>query len=412
MYGYVLMMRPFLLYPLILIVVSLLVFTSWSIDKRGIRSSALDIIRLQGESVFQLLEVMRVWNEKTGIYTLASPTDAPKESTSAVTGSDGQAFYRLNSAHMTKEIGELLSDQGTEVVFSSLQLINPANAPDEWTKKALLDFEAGSTVSVDAFDDEYRYFAPLKMREACMECHQHQGYKVGDIRGGLGFIFSKEKVEGILKQLQYHSDRSHIIAVVLLSILFMLLHYVLSKFNFRLSEMRQDNKNLAEKVNRDLLTGVLSRDAIFHRIQHELSLYTRKNSSFALMMLDLDHFKKVNDTYGHLAGDEVLQAISDLVMSQLRDIDDIGRYGGEEFIIVLTDTSIDGVKIVSERIIKAVENSAVSVTSGETIPITTSIGVTVASYDDDITVKQLIAQADEALYRAKNDGRNCVRYHE
>ena len=157
MYGYVLMMRPFLLYPLILIVVSLLVFTSWSIDKRGIRSSALDIIRLQGESVFQLLEVMRVWNEKTGIYTLASPTDAPKESTSAVTGSDGQAFYRLNSAHMTKEIGELLSDQGTEVVFSSLQLINPANAPDEWTKKALLDFEAGSTVSVDAFDDEYRY---------------------------------------------------------------------------------------------------------------------------------------------------------------------------------------------------------------------------------------------------------------
>ena len=406
------MMRPFLLYPLILIVVSLLVFTSWSIDKRGIRSSALDIIRLQGESVFQLLEVMRVWNEKTGIYTLASPTDAPKESTSAVTGSDGQAFYRLNSAHMTKEIGELLSDQGTEVVFSSLQLINPANAPDEWTKKALLDFEAGSTVSVDAFDDEYRYFAPLKMREACMECHQHQGYKVGDIRGGLGFIFSKEKVEGILKQLQYHSDRSHIIAVVLLSILFMLLHYVLSKFNFRLSEMRQDNKNLAEKVNRDLLTGVLSRDAIFHRIQHELSLYTRKNSSFALMMLDLDHFKKVNDTYGHLAGDEVLQAISDLVMSQLRDIDDIGRYGGEEFIIVLTDTSIDGVKIVSERIIKAVENSAVSVTSGETIPITTSIGVTVASYDDDITVKQLIAQADEALYRAKNDGRNCVRYHE
>ena len=176
--------------------------------------------------------------------------------------------------------------------------------------------------------------------------------------------------------------------------------------------MRQDNKNLVEKVNRDLLTGVLSRDAIFHRIQHELSLYTRKNSSFALMMLDLDHFKKVNDTYGHLAGDEVLQAISDLVMSQLRDIDDIGRYGGEEFIIVLTDTSIDGVKIVSERIIKAVENSAVSVTSGETIPITTSIGVTVASYDDDITVKQLIAQADEALYRAKNDGRNCVRYHE
>lgn len=401
-------MRPFLLYPLIVVVVSLLVFTSWSIDKRGIRASALDIVRLQGESVFQLLEVMRVWNENTGIYTLSSATSS---STSSYSGSNGQDFYRLNSAHMTKEIGDLLSDQGTTVIFSSLQLTNPENKPDEWTKKALLGFEAGNTVSVDTFDGGYRYLAPLKMREACMECHQHQGYKVGDIRGGLGFVFSKEKVEGILKQLQYHSDRSHIFAVILLSIMFMALHYVVNRFNFRLSEIRQDNKRLVEKVNRDLLTGVLSRDAIFHRIQHELSLYTRKNSSFALMMLDLDHFKQVNDTYGHLIGDEVLQAISDLVMSQLRDIDDMGRYGGEEFIIILTDTNVEGVKVVSERIIKAVESAEISVSSGDVIPITTSIGVTVAAYDDDITVKQLIKQADEALYNAKNDGRNCVRYY-
>ena len=406
-----LMMRPILLYPLIFIVVSLLIFTSWSIDERGIRASALDIIRLQGESVFQLLEVMRIWNENTGVYTLASPSIDPYKSTSAVIGVNGQAFYRLNSAHMTKDIGELLSEQGTQVIFSSLKLLNPANAPDEWTTKALLDFEAGSTASVDAYDDEYRYLAPLKIREACMECHQHQGYQVGDIRGGLGFIFSKEKVEGILEQLQHHSGRSHLIAAIVLSATFMLLHYIVSQFNTRLTEAKKDNKELTEKVNRDLLTGVLSRDAIFHRIQHELSLYTRRNSSFALMMLDLDHFKKVNDTYGHLVGDEMLQAISDLVMSQLRDIDDMGRYGGEEFIIILTDVSIEGVKIVSERILKAVDSSKVCVSTGDIIPITISIGVTIAAYDDDITVKELINQADEALYRAKNDGRNCVRYH-
>lgn len=399
--------RSIHVYLLIILTVGLLVFISWTIDRKGVRAASVEVVRLQGQAVFQLLDVVRIWGDRRGIYSEDKSDPSSRNSTNG--DETPRKFTRINSAHMTKEIGTLLADQGTNIIFSSLKPLNPDNAPDEWTRRSLLAFESGSTEAVEVFNEEYRYMAPLYVEESCMECHSHQGYELGNVRGGLGFVFSKDKIESILWSLHQHTDRAHVIAFIVLSLFFILIHALVNHFKGTIFQVKQLNKELSEKVNKDLLTGVLSRDAIFHRIEHECNRFQRDDLSMSLMMLDLDHFKEVNDTYGHLMGDEVLQAVADIVSSQLRDIDDMGRYGGEEFIVLLADTDQHTTELVADRILNAIRDARIQVSTGDEIPITISIGFSVVNYEEKIPVKALIDRADKALYVAKNEGRNCVR---
>jgi diguanylate cyclase (GGDEF)-like protein len=121
-------------------------------------------------------------------------------------------------------------------------------------------------------------------------------------------------------------------------------------------------------------------------------------------MVDIDHFKKCNDRYGHLVGDVVLKEIAGIMKKNLREIDIIGRYGGEEFSIMLPDTSKEGAIIVGERLRRAVEGCRITAYD-ETINTTISIGIT-AFPDDTDEISQLIDKADQMLYKAKEEGRN------
>lgn len=158
----------------------------------------------------------------------------------------------------------------------------------------------------------------------------------------------------------------------------------------------------------DKLTGIFNRAAIFEFLSKELSRAKRAKTSLGVVLLDLDHFKKINDTYGHLAGDEVLKTASQLIQSSIRPYDRAGRYGGEEFIIILPDADIDESIIVAERIRKSIEKATIATAEGS-IDITVSLGVTAINkeYDND-NLNSIIKTADMALYTAKNSGRNRV----
>ena len=158
---------------------------------------------------------------------------------------------------------------------------------------------------------------------------------------------------------------------------------------------------LKHLATHDPLTNALTRRQLNTACAAELARCKRKQQSLALLMLDLDHFKTVNDTYGHQAGDRVLIRLVSVVQTVVREVDLVARYGGEEFIVLLSDTSLTQAHVVAERIRQDFAQSGVAPAC------TVSIGLTDRQHEDD-TIDTLIARADAALYRAKTAGRNRV----
>ena len=157
----------------------------------------------------------------------------------------------------------------------------------------------------------------------------------------------------------------------------------------------------------DDLTGLYSRRYLLEHLQQETHRASRYKVPFCILLVDLDHFKRVNDQHGHLAGDQVLKSFSNLLRKCTRQSDIVCRYGGEEFLIVLTNTLLNAAKVVAERIRMSTKTQTHCSAKGGTFQVTCSIGLT--EYEQGIyDVNALINFADEALYRAKYLGRNRV----
>lgn len=168
-------------------------------------------------------------------------------------------------------------------------------------------------------------------------------------------------------------------------------------------QLRAHNKELTLISQTDALTNVSNRLKLNSVLSYEFARARRTLQPLSVILIDLDHFKKVNDELGHIAGDTVLKEVSQILASQVRSIDVVGRWGGEEFLIICPETGTPSAMVVAERILKAVSQFTFSCNRSQTI----SIGV--ASLSENDTPDTLLNRADEALYIAKSDGRNCVR---
>ncbi|MBW7934194.1 MAG: diguanylate cyclase [Gemmatimonadaceae bacterium] len=171
---------------------------------------------------------------------------------------------------------------------------------------------------------------------------------------------------------------------------------------------KADNARLEVLAHTDPLTQVLNRRALTVRLASELERARRYDSMLTLLMVDLDHFKRVNDTYGHLVGDEVLREVATLLQNEVRSVDVVARYGGEEFVVVLPETSLVGATTFAERIREHVAATPFAASLVEPLRLTASVGVSAYPSATVNSVDDLFARADEALYRAKADGRNRV----
>lgn len=165
----------------------------------------------------------------------------------------------------------------------------------------------------------------------------------------------------------------------------------------------------AENIT-DPLTKVYNRRYLDRRLDEEVARSKRYSLDLSMLMIDIDYFKRINDTYGHQAGDVTLSTLCGLMKATLRDLDIVARYGGEEFLVICTNTAIDGAALVAERIRHLVESHRIEITDGsgarQIIQITISIGA--AGFNASTNSKKLVQAADEALYRAKGEGRNRV----
>lgn len=167
---------------------------------------------------------------------------------------------------------------------------------------------------------------------------------------------------------------------------------------------QQANKQLQNLSRTDHLTGLFNRGYWELRLIQEFKRHDRYEQPSSLIMLDIDHFKKINDTHGHTVGDEAIRGVSRVIKEQVRDLDIAGRYGGEEFGVVLTNTNGDGACVFAERLRKAIEKLTIY-SGGHEIKFTVSLGV--AELTDKVHGHRgWIEKADQALYKSKEEGRN------
>lgn len=172
-------------------------------------------------------------------------------------------------------------------------------------------------------------------------------------------------------------------------------------------ELIATREELRVQATRDFLTGTWNRGVITEKLNAEVNRAARANGSLGLIMCDLDYFKEVNDTHGHTAGDSVLIEVALRMQETLRAYDCLGRFGGEEFLIVMPDASEEGVAALAERIRSGVSGTTVETPSGP-VSVTVSLGTVVRMMEQDTNLKALIDEADRALYRAKDGGRDRV----
>jgi two-component system cell cycle response regulator len=178
-------------------------------------------------------------------------------------------------------------------------------------------------------------------------------------------------------------------------------------------ELFRVNQKLEQMAITDGLTGCYNRRYLMQQLEHEVLLNRRYRIPFAIFLFDIDHFKQINDRYGHLVGDEVIRSTADIVRTKLRRTDILARYGGEEFTVYLPHTNREEAQLLAGRIMKAINDNLVMVGS-EQVRVTISIGV--ASEDSDELsfndpkefLRELFARVDAALYKAKDEGRNRV----
>ncbi|MFC1512891.1 GGDEF domain-containing protein [Thermodesulfobacteriota bacterium] len=181
--------------------------------------------------------------------------------------------------------------------------------------------------------------------------------------------------------------------------------------NDEISTLTESFNEMAQKLKKmvyyDSLTGAYNRQMFQQRIAQEFAHSRRHNYPLALLMIDVDHFKKINDTFGHLVGDQVLKQISDLLQETVRSDDYVARFGGEEFVVIAPDTAPDTAIVLAERVRTTVAAQPFAIDTTQSRRLTISIGV--ANLNSKIqTVDNLIRSADDALYTAKESGRNRV----
>lgn len=208
--------------------------------------------------------------------------------------------------------------------------------------------------------------------------------------------------------IQNHFSSTSMLTLVLATLCLALqCHFYVSRFQHFFSRLQKYSEHLRYVAQYDNLTGVRNAGAYYAQCEQYIRMAQRAERGFAVLFVDLDHFKKINDTHGHAAGDAVLRAVGQSLLLTVRDTDVVGRVGGEEFSILLPDTDCDGAMELAERIRTRIEELQINQASGMALQATASVGVSICR-DASHSIQSIQREADAAMYQAKAGGRNRV----
>ena len=362
----------------------------------------------RGRRDFANIVLMRHWNASYGgvfVEKTAGMVSNPYLENPDITDTAGKVYTKKNPALMTRELSEMLEKNlGYSFHITSLKPLNPSNRPDPEEIQALQTFERGAPERswIEPMGDRtyFRYMGPLKTEASCLACHAKQGYQVGDIRGGISVSFDVRELQG---KLRTNLQTILILAVLTIALLVTSLIVLFRQMVTRLKEAREQLVTLATT---DALTGLPNRRSILQRTEEEMERHRRSGEPLGCLMLDVDHFKQVNDRFGHAAGDEVLRQVARVLKETLRPYDVVGRFGGEEFLVVLPGSDHGTIRKVAERLRSRLPEQVQTGTPESPLPVTASFGI--AIYRVGEGVDDLLARADRGMYVAKGLGRNRV----
>jgi len=375
------------------------------------RTLLLDSVRSQADSYTSLVLDTRTWNASHGGVWVLKSADVPSNPFLAKLGIpadidtvDGTTLTLRNHSTMTREISEISrSHRGVWFHLTARDYINPTNAPDDWERQALVRIDKGESTVEGISEIEgqraYRVAAGLVVDPDCLQCHRDQGYRVGDTRGAVTVNVPMRQTDAALG---WAAAALTVLGLLTMGISLFAVNFLASRMQ---RSIRDANAQLAEAAITDALTGVLNRGATLARLAEEFERSRRENQPLSVIMLDLDNFKRINDTYGHAAGDCALREFVVRVRASVRAYDVFGRVGGEEFLVVSPGTDAIEAQGLAERILDAVRSTPIG--CDELLTLTTSAGVA-AILDTDADIDVMLARADAALYRAKHLGRDRV----
>lgn len=364
----------------------------------------------QARILFSSITLARAWNASYGgVYVEKKPgiESNPFLESPDVRTADGRIFTKRNPATMTREISALAEKERLfRFHITSLNLLNPANRPDAFELEALSAFGRGEQ---EFFRFEtlnrrstFRYMAPLFIEAACLQCHSRQGYALGDVRGGISITFDTRDISRI--------EKKNALLVGSIGALGGLLVIFITVFFTRrlLREISAARELIETMASTDELTGLFNRRQLLTRFDEEFSRAQRQGRPLSTIMLDIDLFKQVNDSFGHLVGDSILRTVAKVLKTTVRTYDICGRYGGEEFLVVLPETALSDAVQLAERVRTGVRQYFGSISNPDQ-PGTVTVSLGVASFGpDDESIESIIRRADEGLYRAKAAGRDQV----
>jgi diguanylate cyclase (GGDEF)-like protein len=367
-------------------------------------------VREQASAYLDLINQTKSWNSAYGgVYV---------EKTNGVTSNiylqklginpdiqcvDRRVLTIRNHAIMTAEISRRseLAD-GVKFRLTSLRPLDPANTPDTFEKNGLKLFGKGIREHYEMFADQaipvFRHISPLIAESSCLGCHH--GLRQGEI---LGAVSISIPIQELLKETRRTRLIIFLSAVILIG-------FLISITYFMTLQLAKDLKNAQDRLqtmaSTDELTGLNNRRQAMVRLEEEFQRSLRLDESLCLISIDIDHFKTINDTFGHPFGDQVLKSVAERLHAGVRPYDTVGRVGGEEFLIIAPASSSQEAVSLAERILAAISKELI----GEGAPqvtVTASAGVAVID-PSDTGIDPLLKRADQALYQAKAAGRNRV----
>ncbi len=345
---------------------------------------------------------------------------------------NNELLIRINPAWMTRQISELLNKNSDYMYkITSLQPINPNNAPDNFERIALNYFEKNKDTKyfTKFSDNKFNFMGALKVKPSCLSCHAEQGYKVGDIRGGLRISIPLDAYNVNISQIKHRTNNLYLVSVLATLIFLTVLIYTFKaiynkqrtikilnnklehkikqrtkELEDKTKELLKSNKKLLKISTSDFLTKLPNRRYFFEFASKSFASISRNANKLSLIVIDIDYFKKINDTYGHQVGDLALIHISNIIKNSIRESDACARIGGEEFAILLNNTNIYNAFIFAEKLRKNIKTNSF-ISNNSEIKITISLGI--QEYKKEYkSIHEILNHADKALYQAKNTGRD------
>ena len=323
----------------------------------------------------------------------------------------GRHLTLVNPSYMNRQIYEFAQkEHDISERITSLKPLRPENKADTWEASALREFGRGipevSGVVTEGGIRYVRLMRPLITEESCLPCHTHQGYKKGDILGGISIRVPMRFFEPAMRKQAGLLCAGHgIMWLVGLAGLYAGYKGLTRRTEERdlaEEELKRVNALLKSQATTDSLTGICNRRNLLELLQADIQESKRYGMPLALIFFDIDHFKLINDTYGHEAGDSVLQELTAIVNAIIRQTDVFARFGGEEFVLVVHDNDLRTGFELAEKIRSRVEQHGFQ----QTGTVTCSFGV--AQFYPDDTMESLIKRGDSAMYAAKKAGGNRV----